>query len=335
MKKNLIILIVIVCLATVLFSVDRAQAALYYEGKKIKIVVGFAPGGGYDRMARLLAKHLPKYIPGKPTFIIENMPGASSMITANYVYNIAKPDGLTIGTFNRGLPFAQLTAKKGAKFDMRKYAWIGSSAVEATVLVIRTDLPYKTFDEMLKDKSVKMLGSTGPGDSNGHLLIMLQEFLGLNLKNISYPSSADVMLAVERKELDGRGSSYSSALPFIDRGVVRPVLRGRIAEEGIENLPVDEDLVTDPKAKTLLGMRSAPDGFGRPYVAPPGTPENVMNILREAFAKVEKDPALQKDAEKNKMKITYVSADECLKVINFILNQPEDIVNEFKKFVQF
>lgn len=335
MKKNLFFLLIIFCLATFLFSADRSEAAPYYKGKRIKIVVGFAPGGGYDRMARLLAKHLPKYIPGNPTFIIENMPGASSMITANYVYNIAKPNGLTLGTFNRGLPFAQLTGEKGVKFDMRKYVWIGSSAVESTVLIIRSDLPYKTFDELVKDKSVKMLGSTGPGDSNGHLLFMLKDFLGLNMKNISYPSSADVMLAIERKELDGRGGTYSSVKPFIERGVVRPVLRGRMSEPGIENLPVDEDLTSDPKAKTILGMRSAPDGIGRPYVAPPGTPEKVVKILREAFAKVEKDPEMKADAKKNKMEVTYVPADECLKVVNFILGQPENMIQEFNKFVKF
>lgn len=335
MKKKLFVFVVILCISSSMLLANPLHAAPYYEGKQITIVVGFGPGGGYDRMARLLAKHLPKYIPGKPSIIVENMPGASSMICANHVYNIAKPDGLTLGTFNRGLPFAQLVKKEGVKFDMRKYAWIGSSAVESTVLIIHKDLPYKTFDEMLKDKSVKMFGSTGPGDSNGHLLIMLQEFFGLKLKNISYPSSADVMLAIERRELDGRGGTYSSVKPFIDRGLVRPIMRGRISEAGIENLPVDEDLAQDQKAKTLLAMRSAPDGFGRPYVAPPGTPDEVINILRDAFARVEKDPELQADAKKNKMDVTYVPADECLRVIQFILSQPQDIVSEFSKFVQF
>jgi tripartite-type tricarboxylate transporter receptor subunit TctC len=126
------------------------QAAPYYQGKKITIVVGFAPGGGYDRMTRMIVKHLPKHIPGKPTFIVENMPGGSSMIAANYVFNVAKRDGLTIGNINRGLKIAQLMKIAEMKFDMRKLACIGSTASDANVFCIRADLPYKTFDDLRK-----------------------------------------------------------------------------------------------------------------------------------------------------------------------------------------
>src|SRR4030042_549113 len=123
---------------------NRPLAAPYYQGKMIKIIVGGPTGGGYDRVARLLARHLPKHIPGNPTIIIENMPGASSIIAANYIYNLAKPDGMTIGAPQRGIPTAQILKIEGAKFDAAKYSWIGSAAVEATVLTIRTDLPYKS-----------------------------------------------------------------------------------------------------------------------------------------------------------------------------------------------
>ena len=119
-----------------------------FEGKVITIVVGYAPGGGYDRMSRLLAKHLPKHIPGKPVITVENRPGASSMIAANHIFNRAQSDGLTIGTFNRGLPFAQLTKLEGLRLDLRKFAWIGSAAVESSVFAIRSDLPYKTYNDL-------------------------------------------------------------------------------------------------------------------------------------------------------------------------------------------
>ncbi len=313
----------------------QVRAAPYYEGKVINIIVGYGAGGGYDRLARLLAKHLPRYIPGNPTILVQNMPGADSIIAANHLFTVAKPDGLTIGTFNRGLPYAQLLKAKGVKFDMMKFQWIGAGAVEGTVLAIRTDLPYKTFDDCLKAKSPLILGSTGPADSSGQFPILLKEYAGLNCKTINYPSSADVMLAVERKELDGRGASYSSIKPFIDRGLVRAVVRGSVAERGMENLPVDENLTSDKTGKTVMAMRSAPDRIGRPYVAPPGTPPEVMKILRDAFAAVEKDPELQKDAAKNQMQAEYINAPDTMKILKELLSQPPGMVKELGKFIKF
>jgi len=318
-----------------LFMTVNAFGAPYYQGKVITIIVGYGPGGGYDRIARLVAKHLPKYIPGKPTVLVQNMPGADSMIAANYVYRIAKPDGLTIGTFNRGLVFAQLLKAEGVKFDLTKFAWIGSAAVESTVLVLRADLPYKTIHDVAKAKEPIVLGSTGPADSSGQLALFLKEFGGFNFKNVVYPSGNDIMLAIERKEVDGRGMTYSSSKIYIERGLVRPFVRGRVAEPGNENLPVDEDLAKDNVGKTLMAMRSTPDKMGRPYVMPPGTPEDKVKIIREAFAKVAKDREAAQDAKKIQMSLEYVTADEVMKNLRYLLNQPANIVQEFSKYVKF
>src|SRR4051812_46148094 len=212
-----------------------------YAGKTVTIIVGYKAGGGYDATARMLARHLPKHIPGKPTIIVQNMPGANSLIAANHVYSVAKPDGLTMGTFNRNLPIAQLTKVDGAKFDMRKFVWIGSAASEATILAIRSDLPYKTVEDLKKADKPIVIGATGPGANTYDFPLMLKEFLGLNLKIVTgYSSSADIMLAIERKEVDGRAGSLTSITPFIERKLVRPVMRARAVEPGIEQLPMDE-----------------------------------------------------------------------------------------------
>ena len=310
-------------------------AAPYYEGKIITIIVGFGPGGGNDRMARLLAKHLPKHIPGKPTIIVENMPGASGMIAANHFYSIAKPNGLTIGAMNKALPFAQLLKLEAAKFDLRKFAWVGSTATEPTVLAIRSDLPYKTFDDLLKAKSPIIIGDTGPIETSYQFINLLKDYLGLNVKIVIYPSSAEVILGIESKEVEGRAGSYSSIKPYTASGLVRPLIRGRASEPEIENLPVAENLTTDPKGKIFMALLSGPDRVGRPYVAPPGTPTEVMNILRDAFARVAKDPELQEDAKKVKMRVEYLPADECLKTISYVLDQPVDIIKEFNKYIKF
>ena len=333
-----ILFAVIACAVACTFSwPTQANAAPpYYEGKAITMIVGFSPGGGYDRLSRILAKHMPKYIPGTPTIIVQNLPGAGTMIAANQLYNMTKPDGMTFGIFNRGLPFAQLLKAEGVKFDLRKFSWLGSAAVETATLAIRRDLPFKTLTDVLKAKEPIMIGSGGgPSDSNTQFIILLKEFLKVNMKIINYPASPDVMLAVERKEVDGRGASFSSIKPFVDRGLVRCWIRGRCVEPGIENLPVDEDLTADKVGKTIMAMRSAADGVGRPYVAPPGTPANIMNILRDAMAKALKDPEMREDAKKNLMEVRFVPPEECLKLVNYVLDQPQEIVREASKFIKF
>ncbi len=335
MRRYIVSVLTVLFFLSVLISPGSSPAAPYYADKVITIVVGYGPGGGYDRMARILAKHLPNYIPGKPTVLVQNMPGADSMIAANYLYNIAKPDGLTIGTFSRGLPFAQLTKIEGVRFDLTKYSWIGSSAVEALIFVIRADLPYKTFNDLQKAKEPIAIGGTGGGDPTNVLPVLLREFLGLKMKMITYPSNAECMLALERKEIDGRAGAYSSLKPFIERGVVRPLIRGRTSEPGIETLQVNEGLTTDEKGKTIMAMLSTVDRIGRPYVAPPGTPEAVMNTLRNAFAKMATAPEVQKNAAINKMAIEYAPAQEVQKLLKYLLNQPPNITNEFSNYLKF
>jgi len=313
-----------------------APAQPNFSGKTITIIVGYKPGGGYDATARLLARHLPDHIPGKPTVIVQNMPGGNSIIAANHVYNVAKPDGLTIGTFNRNLPIAQLTKVQGVKYDMLKFAWIGSAANETTILAIRNDLPYKTFEDLRKAKEPVVIGSTGPGANTYDFPLLLKDLVGLNFKIVSgYSSSADIMLAVERKEADGRAGSLSSLRPFIDRGLVHPVIRARSTEPGLEKLPVDESFAPNPRAKAIMALRSAPEQVARPYVLPPNTPADIVKVMRKAFADVIADPAAQAEAKKAKMDFDFTGGDEALKIMKEVLDQPKDIVDEFSKYVKF
>ena len=310
--------------------------AQYYAGKTVTMVVGYKTGGGYDATARVLARHLPKHIPGKPTIIVQNMPGANSLIAANHVYNVAKPDGLTIGTFNRNLPLAQLLKVEGVKFDMTKFAWIGSAASESTVLAIRSDLSYRTFEDLKKAGKTVVIGATGPGANTYDFPLLLKELLGLNLKIVSgYSSSSDIMLAIERKEVDGRAGSYSSVRPFIDRKLVHPVIRARATEPGIEQLPVDENLAPNARAKAVMALRSAPEVLGRPYVMHPNTPVEHLKVMREAFASAIKDQDLVAEGKKAKMDLEFVHGDEAVKTIKEVLSQPKDVVDEFAKYIKF
>ena len=320
-------------LAALLPATAHAQ---YYAGKTVTIIVGYKTGGGYDATARVLARHLPKHIPGKPTVIVQNMPGANSIIAANHVYTVAKPDGLTIGTFNRNLPIAQLTKVDGVKYDMTKFAWIGSAASECTILAIRSDLPFNTFEELRKSKQQIVIGATGPGANTYDFPLLLKEFLGANLKIVTgYQSSADIMLAIERKEVDGRAGSFTSIRPFMDRKLVKPVLRARATEPGVEGLPIDEDLAPTPRARAIMALRSAPEIVGRPYVMHPNTSAEHLRIMRDAFAGALKDKELVAEASKAKMDLEFVNGDVAVKVMKEVLSQPKDVVDEFSKYVKF
>jgi len=324
-------------LLALLVSLAAAPAlAQYYAGKTVTIIVGYKTGGGYDATARVLARHLPKHIPGKPTVIVQNMPGANSIIAANHVYSVARPDGLTIATFNRNLPIAQLTRVDGVKFDMTKFAWIGSAASECTILAVRSDLPYKTFEDLRKSKQQVVIGATGPGANTYDFPLLLKEFLGVNIKIVSgYQSSADIMLAVERKEVDGRAGSFTSIRPFIDRNLVRPLLRARATEPGVENLPIDEDLAPTPRARAIMALRSAPEIVGRPYVMHPNTPPEHLKVMRDAFAAAIGDPELAAESKKAKMDLEFVGGDVAVKVMKEVLAQPKDVIDEFSKYVKF
>ena len=337
MKKKILCSLVALSVLFVFLPRNESRAAApYYEGKRINIIVGFAPGGGYDLFTRTLARLLPKYIPGNPTILIQNMPTANSMAAANHIFNVSKPDGLAFGIFNRGLIFSQLLKEQGVRFDMRKFSWLGSASVENATLALRADLPFKTLDDVLKAKEPLKIGGMGASDINNQFALCLKDFLKMNMKTPTYRSGAEVMLAIERKELDGRCSSITSIMPWVKRNVLRCWIRGRTSTPEIENLPVDEDLTTDKLGKTLMAMRSAVDVFGRSFAAPPNTPPHVMNILRDALSKVVKDPALDEQANKELFAgAQFVSPEECLKSLDYVFNQPEDITKELKKYVQF
>jgi len=178
--------LIIVALVLVAFLVVPGQSQQpLFAGKTVTIIVGYNPGGGYDLVARLIARYLPKYLPGNPAVVVQNMPGANSIIAANHVYTVAKPDGLTIAAFNRNLILGQLVKAPGIRFDMTRFAWVGSPASETTVLTIRSDLPYRAATDLLKADPAVIVGATGPGASTYDFPLLLKALAKFHLRIIS------------------------------------------------------------------------------------------------------------------------------------------------------
>lgn len=335
MQRSFVLLSALILLFGTLFFPVSLVAAPFYEGKMVTLLIGTEPGGGTDRLGRLIAKHISKFIPGKPTVIIKNMSGAGGLVPSNYIYSAAKPDGLTFGTFNRGIIFSQLLQVKGVKFDMTKYSWLGSAATETTLLAIRSDLPYKTYEDLKKAKEPIIMGTQFPGTNTYDNASVFQHVLGLKMKLVTgYASSTEIMLAIERKEADGVALAYSALQPYVERGLVRLVFRTKAAVPGTEKVPVINDLTNDEMSKRILSMLAVTDFVGRPYVAPPNVPADRMKILREAFAKVIKDREANEEAKRLKLDLQYLSAEAALKEVRYFLNQPPETVKEFTRYIK-
>ena len=315
-------------------SPARAQAN-FYEGKTVTLVIGAKGAGSLIAATQIVAHHLGKYIPGKPTVIVQEMPGAAHLLATNHVFNVAKPDGLTILASNPNVAIAQLAKLEQVRFDVRKFHWLGSTGADGVALSIRTDLPYKNFDDIRKADHDLIVGTTGPGSNAHDFPLLLKEFAGAKFKLVSgYPSNGDVQLALQRKEVDCWAALATTIKLAVDQGIVRPIVRGRVATPGFENLPVDEELATSPLGKAIMGIKAAPLAIGRAFAVPSPTPADRVAILREAFAKVLKDPEFLAEGKKAKIDFNYISAEQVLKDFTALLNQTPETLKEMGKYIK-
>jgi tripartite-type tricarboxylate transporter receptor subunit TctC len=327
---------VTLCTLAFLSRVPSSDAqAPFYEGKTITVVIG-ATGGSLNVGARIVARHLGKHIPGNPTVIVQNMTGAAHLVATNHVFNVAKPDGLTLLATNPNVGIAQLSKVDTVRFDVRKFEWLGSSGPDGVALAIRADLPYKTFDELRKADRELVVGTTGPGSNAHDFPLLLKEFAGAKFKLVSgYPANADILLAIERKEVDVWAAFASTVRPAVDRGAVRPLVRSRVPSPGFAQLPVDEDLASDPVGKAIMGIRAIPQAIGRAFAAPPGTPTDRLAILREALAKALRDPELRAEGDKAQIEFQHIPPEEVAKGFDTLLQQRPEVLKEMEKYIKF
>ena len=327
-------IVIALCLALPTGTPAWAQGP-FYEGKTVTLVIG-ASGGSLEIAARIVARHLGKHLPGNPNVIVQNMTGAAHLVATNHVYNVAKPDGLTLLAANPNVGIAQLTKVEAARFDLRRFHWLGSSGADGVALSVRADLPYKSWDELKKAGKELVVGTTGPGSNAHDFPLLLKEFAGANFKLVSgYPANADVLLAIERKEVDVWAAFATTIKLAADRGAVRPLVRGRVALPGWEHLPVDEDLATSAVGKAIMGIRAAPSAIGRAVAAPPGTPADRVQMLRDAFAKAVNDSEFVAESTKAKIAVGYIPHEQVAKLFNALLDQPAEVQKEMVKYIKF
>ncbi len=326
--------------AGVTLASGAAAQDSFYKGKTMRIIVGFGAGGGFDTYARLIARHLGKHIPGNPNIIVENMTGAGSMLATNYVYKVAKPDGLTIGSFSGTLIMSQLLGQPGIEFDAQKFEWLGMPGVANMVCALTKASGIRTYEQWMAAKTPVKIGGTGRGTIPEDTPKILKEALNLPVQVVSgYKGTADARLAAEKGEVQGICWDWESmrvtwkhAIESGDANVVLQITPRPLPE--LAKVPLASSLAKSDEAKKLMEVGiQYPGTFTRPYVLPPGTPKDRMAILRQAFQATMKDPGFLADAEKSKLDISPVTAEEAENIVRGLFKIDPAIARRLKDII--
>jgi tripartite-type tricarboxylate transporter receptor subunit TctC len=330
-----------------LLKLEQASAQTpFYQGKTIRVIVGYQPGDNHDQWARAYTRFLGKHIPGNPDFVVQNMPGAGAMIAANHIYNVTKPDGLTLGAIGGALIMAQITGRKEVQFDWPKFTWIGTPDVGGHLLYVRADSPFRTVDDLRQASELPKCSATGVGSTGYDLPRLLQDAVGLNFNVVSgYPGGAEQDLAMERGEVNCRAitiEGFFGREPFLTwhkNGFVRILLQTeQKRHHRIPEVPTVFELmerykVPEPKRRfvtTYLGLW----GFGsRPIVSTPGVPGDRVKILRDAWSHMFNDGEFKDELKKRKWEAQPVAGAELESLAKEIVNQPPEVTAALKRIL--
>jgi tripartite-type tricarboxylate transporter receptor subunit TctC len=339
--QGIILLFIILAL---LSGSDPAQSN-YYQGKTVTIISGTTAGSAYDTYARLIATHLGKHVPGNPSFIVQNMPGGGSIIAANYLYGVAKPDGLTIASINPALYFNQLAGRKEVHFDWANFKWIASPDRSDHVVYMRSDTSYKTIHDVRAATTSPKCTATATGTTGHYLPKLLEETIGTKFNIIlGYPGGPEMDLAVERNEAQCRAfttTAWFSGEPYQSwrkNGFANLLIQtGRKRDERLPDLPTLYELMDQYKTseidRRLASVVLASNIFGRPYVTPPGIHPDQLKILRESFAKTLSDREFLAEAKRRNLEIKPSAGEELEKLARDIIVQPPEVIERMKKLL--
>jgi tripartite-type tricarboxylate transporter receptor subunit TctC len=327
-----------------LWSDYAAAQTPYFQGKTIRIIVGYPAGSAHDLWGRLIATQLNKHIPGSPATVVQNMPGAGSMTATNYVYNVAKPDGQTIVVNNAALYFEQLLKKKEVQYDWSKFTWVGSMTPTSVLLYMWAAAPYKTIHDVRTAKVPPKCGATGTGNTSYYLPKLLEQAIGAKFQLISgYEGGASIELAVERGEVQCRAFSVQTFFgrePFNtwrSKNLVRVLVQGgkkrdpRLPETPLLSELMDQYNTSEANRRLVTVMMGSGEFGSAPMLAPPGIPAEQVKILRTAYAKALTSPELIADAKKQGLDVELIHGNDLEALAKEVMNQPADVIASMKK----
>ena len=323
-----------------LISPALAQAVgEFYRGKRINLITSASPGGGYDQYARLLARHMPRHIPGEPAIVVQNMVGAEGLKAANHIYAVAPQDGSVIGGLSRNTGLARFYDFNNAaiQFDARKFHWLGSPQQEIGLFIVNTKSGVKTAADLKGSREIT-ISSTARNSPSSIYARMLNSMYGSNLRPIEgYDGSQACLLAVERNETDAHISGGSSAafrarfMPWMQAGTATVVMQmGMVRDPDFPNVPTALELMSTEADRQLFEIAFAEQVMGRPFVLPPGVPADRVAALRAAFDATMKDPQFLSDAEKEKVEIAPVDGITINNLLDRAYSAPAPVVERLR-----
>lgn len=335
MLKKIGLLIVTLCwFPFAAGAASTSPSEEFFKGKTIRFIVGFAPGGGFDVYARTIARHIGKHIPGKPTTVVDNMTGAGSLIAANYIYNQAKPDGLTIGHWIGGLIVQQaIKASEGIKFDARKFEWVGLVVNDNPACVLTKASGINTLDRWFAYKEPIKVGVTGVGSDTHYVPSILKAALGLPMQLVEgYKGTADIRLAADSGELHGGCWAWESLKPTwrkgLETGEVKPIIQAVPKRHpDLLDVPNAIDHAKTDEARLLIqaGIHNT-SAINRSFSLPPGTPKERVRVLQKAFMETMKDAEFLTETQRSKLDINPISGDEVAKIVASFFELKPNIV---------
>ena len=317
-----------------------ASAQDFYQGKTIRLIVGFAAGGGFDTYSRAIARHFGKHVPGNPSVVVENMTGAGSLIAANHIFNAAKPDGLTMGNWIGPLVVQQALGNPAAKFDGRKFGYLGVPVVDSGVCALTKASGITSADQWLAAKKPIKLGGTAPGSTTDDVPKIVADAIGLPIQMISgYKGTADIRLAADGGEIDGGCWAWESIKPTWQKGIaegsVNIVLQTMTeSHPELKNVPLALKYAKTDDARALLNIVNGPYGLlARPYTVPPGLPKDRLELLQKAFMDTMKDKEFLEDAKKAKLDIQALDGPTATKQFAALYNLKPELKAKLKGIV--
>jgi tripartite-type tricarboxylate transporter receptor subunit TctC len=333
----------IAAVAALCFAGSSASAqpvADFYRGKTVTIVVSTSSGGGYDALARALARHLGRLIPGNPTVVVRNMPGAGGITAVNWLYNTAEKDGTVVGLVQNGTPLEPLFGTKAARYDATKFNWLGTPSYEVSMVLVWNSVPVNTVDDLRNHETT--MGASGANSTPAFYTRLLNATLGTRMKLINgYPGQNDAFLAMERGELDGYPSVFYSALTSTrptwlpEKKVKLLVQVGLDKEPNLPDVPSALDLARNADDRALIEVGAAPLGTGRPFLMPPGVPAERVAAMRKAMADTFRDPVFLEEAKKRQLDVASPRAGQELQALveRIYTKTPPEVITRLRKIM--
>ncbi len=309
----------------------------FFKGKTVTIITSTGAGGTYDTVARAVARHLPRYLGGDPTAIVQNMPGGGHMRATNYMFNVAPKDGTKLATIHNAVPLHQVIDGRGVRFDVAKFNWLGSTGADNSGIIVWHTSKVKTYDDLLKNQAI--LGGTGPASGIVLFPTVMNAVLGTKFKIvIGYKSSEEINVAMERGEVEARAfgliSIYAQHRDWITGKKVRFLAQvGAKRDARIADVPLLTELAKTEEQRQILKLVSSPTALGRPYLAPPGVSADRVATLRKGFDGTFADKAFLAEMAKLGVEINYMNGAELAELIEATVNTPKEFVEKAKKVI--